>query len=344
MAAGPFGTTVFAGASGWVDRLNNRRRDMEGLMNQALPTAGECRVAVLLFDQDLKVAHKKTATDSGPLWWQRVNSQADRDALYLVATQHLREWVFLGQTTREYAAHPSTGDVVQYSNTRNFALQRAAHDDVWTIALVAHARSCFEYMDRHRFCSKCGVPSTVKQGGHEIKCGADECGLSCFPRSDPVVIMLAVDPATDRVLLGRQAAWPPGLHSALAGFMEHGEAAEEAVARELFEESGVRVDLCRYHSSQPWPFPYSLMLGFMARATSTDILVDQHELETAAWYTRDEVRAALAAGSHPGADPLTAAAPAGGSDPAPTLRLPPKGTIAHELCQTFVAADPICKF
>eukprot|EP00730_Choanoeca_flexa_P014803 TRINITY_DN6605_c0_g1_i2.p1 TRINITY_DN6605_c0_g1~~TRINITY_DN6605_c0_g1_i2.p1 ORF type:complete len:300 (+),score=36.35 TRINITY_DN6605_c0_g1_i2:253-1152(+) len=206
---------------------------------------------------------------------------------------------------------------------RNFAISSPSD---WLHSLVAHSRSVFEYYSRHACCGKCGQPTIVVKGGHELTCSdRDDCKTSCFPRSDPVVIMLVVDPSNDSCLLGRQARWPPGLHSCLAGFMEHGEAAEEAVAREVVEESSVVVGQARYHSSQPWPFPYSLMLGFVARATQTAIQVDPNELESARWFSRKEVKSMLQ-----------------GSDDA--YKLPPKGTIAHELCTAFATDDPITMF
>lgn len=193
---------------------------------------------------------------------------------------------------------------------------------------MAQARSCLEFVRRHRFCGACGRAMRVLKGGIELQCeDRDGCRTSWFPRSDPVAIMLVVDPATDRALLGRQSRWPEGRWSALAGFMEHGESAEDAVRRETFEESGVRVGRCRYHSSQPWPWPYSLMLGFVAEATDPQLNVDTRELEAAAWYTREEMGEMLRC-----------------CDADSGLRLPPAGTIAHQLCAAFVAGHPITAF
>ena len=184
----------------------------------------------------------------------------------------------------------------------------------------------FEFYNRHAFCGQCAQPTRVAKGGHELAClDQTDCKASWFPRSDPVVIMLVVDPVQDACLLGRQSRWPDGLHSCLAGFMEHGEAAEEAVAREVAEESSVGVTQARYHSSQPWPFPYSLMLGFVAKATSTAIQVDPLELESARWFTREQVQQML-------------------STDYDGCKLPPKGTIAHELCQAFASNDPVTQY
>ena len=128
--------------------------------------------------------------------------------------------------------------------------------------LLAYAAALLNWHRRHGFCSVCGAASEVREAGLLRQC--PQCGAEHHPRTDPVVIMLVVDDERDRVLLGRQPSWPPGRYSALAGFVEPGESLEDAVAREVFEESGVEVMGARYVSSQPWPFPSSLMLGFCA--------------------------------------------------------------------------------
>jgi NAD+ diphosphatase len=141
---------------------------------------------------------------------------------------------------------------------------------------------------RHRFCGVCGAPTESVEAGHVRRCTSPACGASHFPRTDPAVIMLVHD--GDRALLGRQKIWPPGMYSTLAGFVEPGESLEETVAREVFEESGIRVAEVRYHSSQPWPFPASLMIGFHAAAASREIRMDQSELEDCGWFSRAELR------------------------------------------------------
>jgi len=128
---------------------------------------------------------------------------------------------------------------------------------------------------------------TAAQGGHVMQCAA--CAHQQFPRLDPAVIVLVTD--GERALLGRQPAWPPGRYSTVAGFVEPGESLEDAVAREVREETGVSVDEIVYHSSQPWPFPSSLMLGFTAHARGTDIDLSDDELEDARWFTRAQLAA-----------------------------------------------------
>jgi NAD+ diphosphatase len=161
--------------------------------------------------------------------------------------------------------------------------------------LLAFARGMMHWHARHRFCGVCGEPTEPRDAGHVRVCTAEACGASHFPRTDPAVIVLVTD--GDRALLGRQPAWDRGRYSTLAGFVEPGESLEDAVAREVREEAGVRLREIRYHSSQPWPFPASLMVGFTAVAEDDAVTVDRDELEDARWFTRAELRAGLADGT-----------------------------------------------
>ncbi len=156
-------------------------------------------------------------------------------------------------------------------------------------ALLAFARAMVHWHRTHRFCGVCGKPTLPAQGGHVRRCTDDACKHEVYPRTDPAVIMLVT--AGDHCLLGRQAIWTPGMYSTLAGFVEPGETPEEAVAREVMEETGIEVTgAVRYHSSQPWPFPGSLMIGFQAEAKRATPRIDTHELEAAEWFTRAEIR------------------------------------------------------
>lgn len=157
-------------------------------------------------------------------------------------------------------------------------------------ALYAAARSLVNWHARHGFCAVCGEISAIFRAGWGRKCA--NCSAEHFPRVDPVVIMIAEHEG--RALLGRQPSWPAGRYSALAGFLEVGESIEEAVAREVLEESGVSVRGVRYVASQPWPFPSSLMIACVGQAVDDAITIDVHELEDARWFTREEVRQALA--------------------------------------------------
>ena len=154
--------------------------------------------------------------------------------------------------------------------------------------LLVHAVGLTNWHAAHPCCARCGTPTEVVQGGAVRRCPAD--GSEHFPRTDPAVIVLVTDGA-DRCVLGRQAIWPAGVYSTLAGFVEPGESAEQAVVREVFEESGVLVRDVTYQASQPWPFPSSLMLGFRALADSDAAPAARDgELEDARWFTRDELR------------------------------------------------------
>lgn len=156
-------------------------------------------------------------------------------------------------------------------------------------ALVATARSVFEWHRTHRFCAACGTATQPTQGGWRRDCPA--CEREHFPRVDPVVIALIVH--DDRVLLGRAPHWPPGMYSCLAGFVEPGETLGDATRREAMEEAGIELGDVSYRFGQPWPFPSSLMLGVRAEALSTDIHVDGVELSEARWFTRADIRAML---------------------------------------------------
>ncbi|MGD9539201.1 MAG: NAD(+) diphosphatase [Alphaproteobacteria bacterium] len=156
-------------------------------------------------------------------------------------------------------------------------------------ALCAYARGLLHWHARHGFCGACGARTVSRAAGHVRLCSNPDCGASHFPRTDSAVIMLVHDGA-DRCILSRQSHWPPGMHSTLAGFLEPGESLEEAVAREVYEETGVRVGDVRYHSSQPWPFPASIMVGFYARATGGEFRPNPDELESAGWYSRDQLK------------------------------------------------------
>ena len=158
--------------------------------------------------------------------------------------------------------------------------------------LLAYATALLNWHRRHGFCSVCGSASEVREAGLLRVCPT--CGAEHHPRTDPVVIMLVVDEERDRVLLGRQPSWPANRYSALAGFVEPGESLEDAVAREVFEESGVEVRDARYVSSQPWPFPSSLMLGFEASWVGGAPVAADGELEDVRWFTRGELSDAAA--------------------------------------------------
>lgn len=180
-------------------------------------------------------------------------------------------------------------------------------------ALLAYARAMVNWHRQHRHCTACGAPTRATEGGFVLGCSAEACGQRSFPRLDPAIIVLVHH--AGRCLLGRQASWPAGRFSTIAGFVEPGEALEDAVRREVAEETNIRLAQCRYMGSQPWPFPASLMIGFHAAAASSDILLNDGELAEARWFSRQE----LATGR---------------------VLLPPPASIAWRLIEAWFEAAP----
>jgi NAD+ diphosphatase len=186
-------------------------------------------------------------------------------------------------------ADPAEGPLMglgRFEDLRGIALTLPQAD----AAMLATARQMFEWRRRHRHCASCGQPSVAFDGGWKRVCPS--CQAEHFPRTDPVVIMLATH--AGKALLGRQAAWPSGMFSALAGFLEPGESIEEACARELKEEAGLKTSRVTYHSTQPWPYPSSLMIGLIAEVEDEDATPDQTELSEVRWFTKPEMRDLLA--------------------------------------------------
>ncbi len=180
--------------------------------------------------------------------------------------------------------------------------------------LLAYARGLMHWHQRHRFCGVCGSPTESREAGHMRRCTNPACAAEHHPRTDPAVIMRVEHQG--RILLGRQKQWPVGMHSVLAGFVEPGESLEDAVRREVAEEVALRLTEVNYHSSQPWPFPSSIMLGFTAVAEGDQFQVDEHELEMARWFTREELLA---------------------SPEDETFRLPRRDSIARRLVDDWIA-------
>ncbi len=158
--------------------------------------------------------------------------------------------------------------------------------------LLAYARALSIWRARQRYCSVCGAPTIPQRAGHSMCCSREGCAQEFFPRIDPAIIVLVTD--GERALLGRQSSWPQGRYSTIAGFVEPGESLEDAVAREVMEETSVPVSGARYDSSQPWPFPASIMIGFHASARTGSAVRCTGELEDARWFTREEIRAGAA--------------------------------------------------
>ncbi len=209
-------------------------------------------------------------------------------------------------------------DNVKLVDFRSLALQGLLEHDV--LGLVAQGAATLAWHSSARYCGRCG--SETRMGGGGVKRVCTSCKHEQFPRTDPVVIMLTI--SGDRCILGRSPNFPPGMYSALAGFVEAGESLEMAVRRETFEESGIRVGNVTYHASQPWPFPHSLMIGCYGEALESEIDADMEELEDCRWFTRAEILAVMQ-GDGPKDD-----------DGNPMLFIPPKMAIANRLVTDWV--------
>lgn len=264
------GLMAFAGSP--LDRADQIRADdaaLAGLMNW--------RARVLLLDGLLP-----GVDEMGGLVWGSL-ADVPQDA----------ELVFLGMLDGKAHFAPVPADGAEgpaYAMPRAWALMTQLSPP--DLAIYGGARSLVDWHARHRFCARCGSPTKLVKGGWQRHC--DNCGADHFPRTDPVTIMLVEHDG--KLLLGRQPRFPPRMYSALAGFVEPGETIEEAVAREIHEEAGVRVRDVRYIASQPWPFPSQLMIGCTSVADDPALHIDTTELEDARWFTREELQAARAAG------------------------------------------------
>lgn len=273
------------GFSGGRTNRDGDRRDDEAYL-----TAQEAKARFLLFDGAALVEgdHGPSTGVSGGMYHRSLRDDVD-----------LQTRVYCGQDSDGpvfgYAliSSESTADVGGLATTpptqqplRPFAETFPILDH--HLGLLAEAASLTGWHRRHQFCAKCGGTTVNEQAGWRRRCTA--CGAMHFPRTDPVVIMNIVDPATGDVLMGRQERFPVGMFSCLAGFVEPGETLEDAVRREVLEEAGIPLGQVTYKASQPWPFPSTLMMGFEAHALARDITLDEAELVEARWFTREELR------------------------------------------------------
>lgn len=268
------GQNVFAGA--FVDRWGHRREDPVWL-KEAIQSDTSCFVAVW---GDMCLA-------SGEPFHTILLDRHD-------VSEHLseQEIIFLGK----FRDRPAFAFGIDGASDAPFQDVGGFHDLRYLGSvlpadeanLVAHARALVLWHRMQKFCGRCGSPSTAESGGNSRICVDAACRTVLFPRVDPAIIVLVR--RGEHCLLGRQPSWPEGRYSTIAGFVEPGESLEDAVRRELMEETNIAVDKIEYHSSQPWPFPSSLMLGFTADASSNDILLNDGELEDAQWFSRKQLR------------------------------------------------------
>ncbi|MGC3981469.1 MAG: NAD(+) diphosphatase [Steroidobacteraceae bacterium] len=259
------------------NRLAERRTDAEWLAN--LLAGGEVSLLPLWQGRSLIVGG--TQTPGIALLAQSALTQPLADEQLVFLGEFRGQYCFAIELQGETA--PLAGEHGEFHELRLVGGQMDRDE----AGLLGYARALLMWRDKHRYCGRCGSANRSINGGHALKCSGEGCGLTHFPRLDPAIIVLVTD--GERVLLGRQAQWPAGRYSTIAGYIEWAESVEEAVAREVREEAGVLIDEVEYHSSQPWPFPSSLMLGFIAHAATTEIERTDMELEDARWFTREDI-------------------------------------------------------
>jgi NAD+ diphosphatase len=285
-----------------LDRAGHRRKD-EAWLKQAMASE---QTLLLAFHEGRPFLH-----ESGPGLFIRWLAPHVHQELG-VREQPL---IFLGVDSNHaahFASEIADPDALAGLGLFEELRPAAARLEAAALPVIGCARSLLDWHSRNRFCANCGAASRATEAGWMRKC--DGCAAEHYPRVDPVCIMIPT--FVERCFLGRQRAWPRGMHSALAGFIEPGEAIEEAVARETLEEAGLKVRDVRMHSTQPWPFPHSLMIGVLCEVEDDRETVDTTELESGRWFTRDEARL-LIAGKHPDAF------------------CPPPFAIAHQLLKTW---------
>ncbi|MEO0882235.1 MAG: NAD(+) diphosphatase [Pseudomonadota bacterium] len=291
-----------------IDRAAHHRTDEAWLEDAFLRND----VLVLIFQRGEPLMQD----DGGPVW---LGPQA-------ASLANISMRIFLGVDTAGtpiFALDMSTDfklDTSPISGLGGFEEPRSAFPRMSALEanLASTARSIFEWNRTHQFCARCGSASDVTEAGWKRVC--PNCGAEHFPRTDPVAIMLAVK--DDKCLLGRQSPWPQGFYSCLAGFVEPGETPEQAGARELFEEAGIRSDpsTAEYLFSQPWPFPSSLMVGLILHAENEDVTIDKKEIEDAKWFTKAEARQIMS-GQHP------------------DYYAPPELAVAHHILKVWTERD-----
>jgi len=298
---------IYCFAGNPLDRVSERRRDREWV--QSLLADPASRILPLY---DLKPAIRDPHRPA--LEWQAIapwREAIDAGAMLIfLGIAERRAHFAIDATGAGSPADPSAENV----DVRTLAPQIPAAE----AAILAEARSLIDWHVRHRFCAQCGHPTNVSSAGWTRRC--PECRAHHYPRSDPVTIMLVV--RGERALLGRNKRRPGLRFSCLAGFMEPGETPEEAVRREVREESGILVGRVKYLGAQPWPFPSTLMMGFLAEGISEAITIDPEELAEARWFEREEIRAMVARA-------------AGGEDDPARVSLPQPLAIAHQICRRW---------
>lgn len=305
-------TTAFSASIGFnvnpLDRCSDKRDDHAFIEHLRSDPAAR----FLVFDGDVPLLKRGDEHDPWFLASETAAFGQPVQSIFLGTESDGSGRFALGFTLSPAPEHPSPGALHDRIDLRSIALQGLV--PAGALGILGEAKSMLDWHRRHGFCANCGSASRLTAAGWQRIC--EVCGARHFPRVDPVVIMLVID--GERCLLGRQRHFAPGMYSALAGFVEPGETAEDAVRREVMEEAHVTCGQVVYFASQPWPFPSSLMIGCFAEACDTDIVIDTAELEDARWFSREEVAAMLAATHASG------------------LAAPKPFAIAHHLLQAYV--------
>ena len=263
-----------------LDRAQDRRKDPDWVARR-MRDPGSFFVAVW---QSRVLVAEGEAPRPVLLEWKQLEGHAEGDSTFFLGEENGHSYFAVDLGERDPGAF---GHMGRFRDLRAVAPLLSRGDG----ALLAYAKTLAYWHKRNHFCGACGGRNEIRDGGHCRACLNPQCGVVHFPRTDPAIIVLIK--SGEKCLLGRQHIWPERMYSVVAGFVEPGESAEGAVAREVFEEVGLRVKNIRYHSSQPWPFPCSLMLGFTAEAQDKLITLGDEELEDARWFGRRELREAV---------------------------------------------------
>jgi len=293
---------VFAGAP--LDRASARKTDPDWIAEQ-------WRRA----DAEMAAFHRGDALlgDAAPLWLSTAAASefpANAPRVFLGLQNGAPRFAIDASEAAPDPDRAPFADIGRYVSLREAGLAGVGDED---LAILGQARWVLDWHARHRFCAVCGSPTDMVDGGGKRTC--PDCGSEHFPRTDPVAIVLPI--SGEDCLLGRGVKFPPPFFSALAGFVEPCETLEECAIREVFEEAGVRIKNPRYVVSQPWPFPSSLMVGFIADAETREIALDEAEIAEARWVPKDEIRALLA------------------GEPRDDLAIPPRIAVAHQLLKAW---------
>jgi NAD+ diphosphatase len=272
----------------FIDRVSDSRPDAEWL-SAKLENEATCFIPVwnlknLLTDESVPRPVYLSPGDAQDLLHEA-------ESMILLGVTPERTYFAIGLSSDEDSPPSGLARLGQFRDLRWIASTLDERD----IALLAYAQAMTYWHCRHQYCGDCGSPTQSLEGGSLRVCINDQCEQQHFPRTDPAIIVLIT--CGERCLLGRKSWWPEAMYSNVSGFVEPGESLEDALVREVHEEVGVEVVEMTYHSSQPWPFPSSLMLGFTAVAASETIRIDEDELEDAAWFSREEMRSRLQQGT-----------------------------------------------